>query len=180
MREAVAVARPASGEGGVRLLAYFVAVDGASLDPAGLRGALRSRLPEFLVPAALVELPALPLTPAGKVDRRALAEHGPLPARSPTPSAAPSTPVEEALAEIWAEVLESAGIGVHDDFFDLGGNSLQATQVLLRIMEAFGVELPVRAFFDQPTIAALAFAVAEHLAAGLDGDQLAGLLAEIG
>ena len=178
VREAAAVVR--AGEGGARLLAYVVA-EGGDPDPAGLRAALRSRLPEFMVPAACVVVPALPMTPAGKVDRRALAESGPLPGREPAgPGEAPGTPLEEALAGIWEEVLELRGIGVRDDFFDLGGNSLQATRVLLRIRDTFGVELPVRAFFDDPTIASLGVALAEQLAAGLDGDQLAGLLAEIG
>jgi amino acid adenylation domain-containing protein len=179
VREAVAVVRPEVGGSGARLLAYFVAAEGIPVDPAALRSTLRSRLPEFMVPAACVELAVLPLTPAGKVDRRALAERGPLPARNPPRSEAPSTPAEEALAEIWGQVLETRGIGIHDDFFDLGGNSLQATQVLLRIREAFGVELPVRTFFDQPTIAAVALALAELLAAGLNADQLAGVLAEM-
>jgi amino acid adenylation domain-containing protein len=177
VREA-AVVRP---EGGERLLAYYVADAGASPDPAALRAALRARLPEFLVPAACLELPELPRTPAGKVDRRALAASVPPPARSPSPaSEAPTTPVEAALAAIWSQVLEIDAIGIHDDFFDLGGNSLQATQVLLRIAETFGVDLPVRGFFDHPTLAAQALALAEHLSAGLEGDQLAGLLAEIG
>ncbi|HET9226571.1 MAG TPA: amino acid adenylation domain-containing protein, partial [Thermoanaerobaculia bacterium] len=138
--------------GDARLVAYLA----GSEAPAGeeLRSLLRSVLPEHMVPSAFVALPALPRNPNGKVDRKALAE-----IRPETPAGgrvAPRTPVEELLAAIWSRVLEVEEVGVDDDFFALGGHSLLATQVVTRIREAFGVELPVRAVFQAPTLEAQA------------------------
>ncbi|HYH79361.1 MAG TPA: amino acid adenylation domain-containing protein, partial [Longimicrobium sp.] len=119
---------------------------------------LAARLPEHMVPAHLVALHALPLTANGKVDRAAL----PAPERDAGRAAArtaPRTAAEEAMAAIWREVLGADAVGTDEDFFALGGHSLMATRVIARVREAFGVELPLRAFFDAPTVAALARAV---------------------
>ncbi|HBL32093.1 MAG TPA: non-ribosomal peptide synthetase, partial [Acidobacteria bacterium] len=131
-----------------RLAAYVVP---ASLSPAGLRQALRAVLPPYLIPADLVPLDALPLTPNGKVDRAAL----PAPERE-SDHRAPRTPIETLLAEIWAGVLGVERIGADDDFFALGGHSLLATQVVSRVRDACGVDLPLRALFEASTLAALA------------------------
>ena len=155
--EAVAVVREDDGE--KRLVAYAVVRSGdESADD--LRGFLRERLPTHLVPAAVVTLRELPLSPNGKVDRAAL----PAPTLGAPAGAAvaPRTPVEAAIAAIWAELLPTAqagAFGVEDDFFDLGGHSLLATRVIARLRETLGVELPLRDFFAEPTIAALARAV---------------------
>ncbi|HEX3525994.1 MAG TPA: amino acid adenylation domain-containing protein, partial [Thermoanaerobaculia bacterium] len=118
------------------------------------------KLPEFMLPSAIVALPSLPLTPSGKVDRKALPE----PDSGPAPGfVAPRTAVEEILAEIWSDLLGAAPIGVHDNFFERGGHSLLATQVVSRVRGAFGVELPLRAFFEAPTVTALA--------ASIDGER---------
>ncbi|MFP5287300.1 MAG: amino acid adenylation domain-containing protein, partial [Thermoanaerobaculia bacterium] len=143
VREAVVLAVE-----GTRLAAF---VTGAAPD----RQALRRRLPEALVPSAIVRLQALPLTPNGKVDRKALAR---LAAES-GPAAvwrAPSTPGEMLLAGIWSEVLGTERMGADDDFFALGGHSLLAARVQARVRERLGVELPLSAFFQAPTVAALA------------------------
>jgi len=139
--------------GNPRLVAYVVGGD-----EEGLRRRLRERLPEVMVPAAFVFLPALPLTPNGKVDRAAL----PAPATCPRPAAdgAARTPQEEILAALWGEVLGRAEVGLEEDFFDLGGHSLLATQLVSRVREAFGVELPIRSLFEAPTVRALAREVA--------------------
>ncbi|HEX2092011.1 MAG TPA: condensation domain-containing protein, partial [Longimicrobiaceae bacterium] len=119
---------------------------------AELRGYLGERLPEYMIPAVWVVLEALPLTPNGKLDRGAL----PLPEGTGGGAhVAPRTPTEERLAGIWAEVLGVERVGVHDDFFALGGHSLVATRVISRAREAFRVELPLRALFEAPTVAGL-------------------------
>lgn len=116
---------------------------------------LRQRLPAYMLPTALVVLPAFPLTPNGKVDRRAL----PAPARitnDASPLSLPRDAIEAALAEIWCTFLQLLEVGVHDNFFLLGGHSLLATQIVSRIRETFRVELPLRWLFEAPTIASLA------------------------
>ncbi|HEY0556169.1 MAG TPA: amino acid adenylation domain-containing protein, partial [Thermoanaerobaculia bacterium] len=144
-----------AGTRDLRLAAYVVAAGPGELTAHELRAFLRGRLPEHMVPAWFGFLAAMPLSPGGKIDRRAL----PAPGRDETVStnvaAAPSTPTEELLAGIWAEVL-GVEVGAGDDFFDLGGHSLLIGKVLARVRDAFGVDLPVRAVFEARTLAALA------------------------
>jgi amino acid adenylation domain-containing protein len=151
---------------GLALVAYVTARAGAA-DPDGdgdlatrVRAFARERLPDYMVPAAVVVLDRLPLTPNGKVDRRAL----PAPAVR-TGGAAPRTEVEAALVGIWSQVLGVEGVGVHDNFFDLGGHSLSVTRVVSRIRAEFDVDLPMHAVFESPDVAALA-AVVERMRAG--------------
>ncbi len=154
VRAAAVLAR---GDGASRRLVACVAADGP--DESELRERVAAELPEYMVPWAFDLLDALPLTPNGKVDRAALARR-PLPDRgSRTPQPAPDSHVEQLLAEIWARVLEVDRVGRDDDFFYLGGHSLLATQVVSRVREAFGVELPVHALFETPTVAGLAAAI---------------------
>ncbi|HEX8274758.1 MAG TPA: amino acid adenylation domain-containing protein [Longimicrobiaceae bacterium] len=149
---AVAVRRGAGGE--ARLAGWVVPREGGDAAPAALRAWLRERLPEHMVPSSLTVLESFPLTPNGKLDRAALpAPEGEADDRAWT---APRTPTEEVLAGIWAEVLDVDRVGAHAGFFDLGGHSLLATRVTSRVREAFGVELPLRALFEAPTVAALA------------------------
>ncbi|HEV2735775.1 MAG TPA: amino acid adenylation domain-containing protein, partial [Longimicrobiaceae bacterium] len=152
VREAVVVAREAA-PGDRRLTAYVVGKQGAAPPADELRAHLRARLPEYMLPAAFVALPALPLTAHGKVDRRALP--APEPDAGRHGGEAPRTVTEELLAGIWAELLGGEP-GVHDDFFDLGGHSLLAAQVASRVRAVLGVELPLRALFEAPTVAGLA------------------------
>ena len=130
--------------------------DAASV--SSLRSALRDRLPEHMVPSAFVVLDSLPLGPNGKVDRAAL----PAPEGRPELEqayVAPRTSTEEIVASIWGEVLGLDQVGVHDDFFDLGGHSLLVVQVLTRMQEMFAAEIPVRELFEFPTVAGLALVV---------------------
>ncbi|HVF62094.1 MAG TPA: amino acid adenylation domain-containing protein, partial [Thermoanaerobaculia bacterium] len=151
VRDVVVLARE-DQPGDKRLVAH-VASGGAALDLADLRAHLARRLPDYMVPAAFVVLDALPLTPNGKVDRKALSA----PAAGPVErAAAPRTPAEELVAGIWADVLRRTDVGPEDDFFALGGHSLLATQVVSRVREVFGVELPLRKVFELPTVAGLA------------------------
>ena len=143
--------------GDKRLVAYLVAVPGQDLDTANVKTWLKDLLPDYMVPSAFVVLERLPLTPSGKVARRLL----PVPDYADTSLAyvGPSTPVEEVLAPIWADVLKLPRVGVHDDFFELGGHSLMATQLISRIRDALGVELPLKLIFRNPSIALLANAI---------------------
>ncbi|MEW6074536.1 MAG: amino acid adenylation domain-containing protein [Planctomycetota bacterium] len=166
VRQALAVAIDEERGGGKRLAAYVVPAPGAKPTPASLAAYLRARSPEYLVPAAFVVLDALPLTAGGKVDRRAL----PAPAAAAETAAAdrvaPRNEIEEILAAQWAEVLELPRVGVHDDFFRLGGHSLLATVLGARISRLFGVDLPLRVFFQSPTVAAIGTLVARERAGG--------------
>ncbi|HMG51985.1 MAG TPA: amino acid adenylation domain-containing protein, partial [Kofleriaceae bacterium] len=135
--------------------ATTAAAAAAAIDPAQLRAHLKDHLPDYMVPAAFVALPGFPLTANGKIDRKALP--APEPAVDHLPEAgAPRSPVEAALADIWRDVLRLPRVGVHDNFFALGGHSLIATQVTSRIRSTLRVELLVRALFEAPTIAELA------------------------
>ncbi|HEY3571702.1 MAG TPA: amino acid adenylation domain-containing protein [Thermoanaerobaculia bacterium] len=151
--------------GDPRLVAYVV----GEAAPEALRAGLRDRLPDYMVPAAFVMLPAFPLIANGKVDRRALPapEHQ----RAEGSYQAPRTPAEEVLAGLWAELLGLERAGADDDFFELGGHSLLATRVMSRLRGAFGVELPLRDLFEAPTPAGLAARIEAARRAG------AGLLA---
>ncbi len=154
VREAVVMAR-VDGEGDARLVAYVVA-GAAALPAAELRTFLEDRLPEHMVPAAFVALAALPLTSNGKVDRRALADVAPGVEATAAPDyVAPRGPVEEALAEIFGELLAIPRVGAHDGFFDRGGHSLLAAQAVARIRAVLGVDLPLRAIFEAPSPAEL-------------------------
>ncbi|HET7462054.1 MAG TPA: amino acid adenylation domain-containing protein, partial [Longimicrobium sp.] len=165
IREAAVAARETDA-GDRRLAAYWVPVEGAvEPDAAALRAHLKALLPEYMVPSAYVRLERLPLTANGKLDRRALPE--PAPAAADSRRAAPGTPTEEIVAQIWAEVLRLDSVGVDDDFFALGGHSLLATRLLSRVQNALGVVLPLRAVFEGPTVAQLAARVEEMRRAGL-------------
>jgi amino acid adenylation domain-containing protein len=150
VREAVVVVQ---GEGVDRYLTAFV-VPPIPEGFAGLREHLRGRLPEAMVPAAYVFLETMPLSPNGKADRKVLSRIEP--ERVAGPWTAPRTSTEERLAAIWAGLLGVEHVGENDSFFDLGGHSLMGTRVVSRVREAFGVELPLNALFEAPTVAAFA------------------------
>ncbi|MFJ6623661.1 amino acid adenylation domain-containing protein [Kitasatospora sp. NPDC091335] len=161
---AAAVAVRLTAVGDKQLVGYVVPEGEAAPTGAQLRAYLRERLPDHLVPTAFVTLAGLPLTPNGKVDRAAL----PAPAAGgAAPEAVARTPLEEAVAAIWTELLGVHPIGVDDDFFELGGHSLLATQVATLLGDRFPVALPARAVFDEPTVARLAGrlqrAITEHV-----------------
>jgi amino acid adenylation domain-containing protein len=173
VREAVVVAREDGGE--KRLVGYVVAE--GKVTAGELKDHVRKRLPDYMVPSALVLLEKLPLTPNGKVDRKAL----PAPETSAANEfVAPQTDIEELLAGIWAEVLNVSRVGIHDNYFKMGGHSLLAIRVVSRIREAFQVDLPISSIFEAPTIAGLADAIERQLILEIDQltDSEAAALAE--
>ena len=148
---------------GERRLVGYVARNENGLEGGtrALREYLRSRLPEYMVPKAIMEMECLPLTPNGKLDRRALARIVPKEQRDEKIYVAPRTPEEEALAKIWAELLHLEQVGIDDNFFELGGHSLLAMQQISRVRKIFDVELAVRELFETRTLAGLAGRIAE-------------------
>ncbi|MEA2693226.1 MAG: hypothetical protein QOJ16_2613, partial [Acidobacteriota bacterium] len=163
VRQAVVAALPEPGaEGALRLIAWYLPAADVSLTPGELRDFLRQRLPEAFIPSQFAGVESFPLTPSGKIDRRALT----VPALSGGSGAEfvpPRNEVEALVAGIWAGLLGLERVGVRDSFFDLGGHSLLATQVMSRLRVGLGVELPLRALFEGPTVEALARSVERAL-----------------
>ncbi|HKH45137.1 MAG TPA: amino acid adenylation domain-containing protein [Thermoanaerobaculia bacterium] len=161
-----AVLAPADAQGERRLVAFVV----GQAAPEALRELLKRRLPEYMVPTAFAFLDALPLTPSGKLDRRALSQKAGLAAGDEgSVGEAPRTPVEQVVAAIWTDLLGVERVGRRDGFFDRGGHSLLAARVCARLRDAFGVEVPVRELFEEPTVAGLAARVESALWAGRGG-----------
>lgn len=192
VQDAVVVAREEPA-GAQRLVAYLVRKDGfrPSIPPGAAaappltaggrrsatwaaetipdwRGYLKNRLPEYMLPAAFVELEQIPLTPNGKVDRRALPEPEIVRSEEGMPIAA-RTALEETLVRIWSDVLGVAELGVQDNFFALGGHSLLAVRLYARVRDQLGLELPLRSLFEEPTVAEMAARI-ENMAWALQQD----------
>ncbi|GAB3390083.1 non-ribosomal peptide synthetase [Lysobacter fragariae] len=165
--------------GDKRLVAYVTARDAVTTPcSALLRAFIRERLPDYMVPSACVVLDRLPMTPNGKVDRRAL----------PAPEAesveadryvGPRSPEEETLAALWAQVLGVPRVGIHDSFFDLGGHSLLATQLITRVQKAFGGDVALRLLFEAPSVAAFAEHLVQQRMSSVDADALADMLDQL-
>ncbi|MFG2622725.1 amino acid adenylation domain-containing protein [Streptomyces sp. NPDC048507] len=151
--------------GDQRLVAYVVPADapaaGGGPDPAALTALARERLPEYMVPSAVIALPELPVTPSGKLDRKALPAPGHTEAAA---GRAPSTPREEVLCRLFADLLGVDEVGVDADFFDHGGHSLLATRLIGRIRTALGVDVKVTTVFRHPTVAQLAVQIGDAAA----------------
>lgn len=179
VREAAVVAQELGG--GKELVTFVVPTSPDAVTPQALRTYLADRLPEYMIPAFVTFCPGLPLTPSGKVDRKALPQidhHRPLSQKEYTPA---QTPDQALLVALWEDVLGVHPIGIHDNFFDLGGHSLKATQVVARIRNTANKDLSLSTFFEAPTISQLALSLnASHqstlppLVAG-SGDTLAPL-----
>jgi aryl carrier-like protein len=169
----------ASGNGNRRLVAYAEVAEGEALGIGEVRRFLRAKLPDSMLPAAFVPLERLPLNPSGKVDRRALPDpSGARPALE-TEYAAPREGREAALAALWREVLGVERVGVHDNFFDLGGHSLLLMRLQGRIAAETGIDLPVLELFEHPTVASLARRLDER-GAGSEEDGEAASVADTG
>src|SRR6185312_6625083 len=124
---------------------------------------LQERLPEYMVPSSFVELEAVPLTPNGKVDRRALPDPNSRERERNEEAAVARSPIEEVLATIWTEMLGRSVVGIHENFFELGGHSILATQLVSRVRTVLQVDLPLRSLFEAPTVAGLAERVEQAL-----------------
>ncbi|MEO8191049.1 MAG: amino acid adenylation domain-containing protein [Acidobacteriota bacterium] len=155
-----AVRQDSTGE--PRLIAYVVPEENQSPGALVLRPFLESRLPAFMVPAAFVHLAALPLTPSGKVDRKALPDAESIRPELTRQFVPPATRTEEAFTKTWQDVLKLDRVGIDDDFFELGGHSLLLIQVSSRIRASLGVEVPLRSFFEMPTVRQLAGLIDER------------------
>ncbi|WP_107805968.1 non-ribosomal peptide synthetase [Nodularia spumigena] len=177
IKQAVVMAR--EDEPGQKLLVAYLVAQNNVLTPSSLRNFLKSKLPDYMIPAAFVFLENLPLTPNGKINRRAL----PIPDHTQRnleiDFVPPSTDTEKELADIWTEVLKLKQVGINDNFFELGGHSLLATQAISRLREVFSLDFPLRYLFENPTIAELAQKVIEQQIEQAENDELARILAEV-
>ncbi len=163
-----------------KLLAAYIVPSGQPAPTiTALRRFLAEKLPDYMIPSAFVMLNALPLTPAGKIDRKALPFPSSARPELDTSFVAPTTPVEEELAKIWAEVLSLDQVGIQGNFFDLGGHSLLATQVISRVINTFKVELPIKSLFESPTVIDMAAIILQNMAKQARGEELARMLAEL-
>ncbi|MFK0101863.1 amino acid adenylation domain-containing protein [Streptomyces sp. NPDC091040] len=138
--------------GDKRLVGYVVAGPGVPIDASAVRAHVAQRLPEYMVPSAVVGLDALPITPTGKLDRRALPVPGPAPREA---GRAPRDEREEKLCGLFAEILGLESVGIDDDFFDLGGHSLMVTRLISRVRSVLSAELTIKTVFESPTVATL-------------------------
>ncbi|HEU4733887.1 MAG TPA: amino acid adenylation domain-containing protein [Kofleriaceae bacterium] len=176
--EAVVVAREASS-GQRSLVAYIVPAAGSGVDATALRSFVQARLPEFMVPSAFVIVDALPLTPSGKVDRRALAAR-PLARPELLETSAPlEAGLEREIARIWSSLLETDGIQPDDDFFALGGHSILATRLVSQLRSELHVELPLQAIFEHTTVAAQAHQLVKAWIDQLPRGNVVALLNEV-
>ncbi|MCY8340416.1 lichenysin non-ribosomal peptide synthetase LicA [Bacillus haynesii] len=157
--KAVVLTRHATG-GSLEVCAYVVPKQGEKIHLQVLREHLSKHLPDYMIPSCFVELDEIPLTASGKVDRKALLRHE-VSVSGTAEYAAPRNEYEEKMVGIWQEVLGAEQVGIHDQFFDLGGHSLKAMTMLAKIHKAFGVEVPLQILFEKPTVAALSDFVSE-------------------
>ena len=177
VKEAVIV--PVEGvSGGLGLAAYIVPARKAPT-ARELRRILATKLPDYMMPATFMILDALPQTPSGKVDRKALPAPFKCRPELDSPFAEPRTPFEETLVEIWSQILGLNGLGIHDNFLELGGDSLLASQVVSRVVKTFQVDLPLRLLFESPTVADMAVAITQNRAKKAEQEDLDRMLAEL-
>jgi acyl-coenzyme A synthetase/AMP-(fatty) acid ligase/acyl carrier protein len=162
-----------------RLIAYYVAAQGEHPSNKTLRQDLEEVLPRFMVPSLFIKLDAFPLTVGGKLDYEALPSPGSERPVTDRQYVSPRTPMEESLATIWEEVLGLDRVGVHDDFRDLGGNSLMAGQVISRVIQEFRVELPLRSLMEAPTIADMVLLIVGNQAGEMSPEDLEKMLQEL-
>ena len=177
---AAAVTAREDAGGDKRLVGYYVPRAGAKPTVSGLRRYLSARLPHYMLPTAFVEMAAMPMTPNGKLDRAALPEPGHGRPALESEYAAPDGPVAEAIAAIWSEVLDVTPVGAKDRFDELGGHSLRASMVVVRILDRLGVEVEMKELASAGTVEELAALVVERLADAAGAQDLEAMLDEPG
>ena len=162
-----------------RLTAYIVPTKMPGLTVSALRSALAAKLPDYMIPSAFVMLDKFPVIGIGKIDRAAL----PLPDNGrpalDLPYVPPRSSIEVELTRIWSAVLAVDRVGIHDNFFDLGGHSLTASRVISRVIQTFQLELPIKALFDAPTVAEMAAVIEAHQGKKVGEADLERMLAEL-
>jgi amino acid adenylation domain-containing protein len=176
--EAVVIARE-DNPGDKYLVAYIVPVRNTAPSVSEVRGFVEQKLPPHMVPSRFVILDALPVTPNGKVNRKALPDPGKSRPDLDTPFVSPRIPVEQELSQIWGEVLSLDHVGIHDNFFELGGHSLAATRVVSQVIKKYQVEIPLQALFQSPTVAQMAAVITENQANSLDEQEMNRILTEL-
>jgi acyl carrier protein len=162
-----------------RLVAYLVPASRTGATGSALRRSLSEKLPEYMIPSTFVLLDALPLATNGKVDRSALPPPALVRPGLDTPFVSPQTPFEESVAAIWAEILGVDRVGIHDNFLDLGGDSLLATQIISRVYKTFQHQVPLPLFFGSATVAAMAALIAQYTEQNLTERELERVLDEL-
>jgi acyl carrier protein len=176
VKEAVVAA---AGDDDKRLIAYIAAKPRQTLNIKELRNSVKAMLPDHMMPAAFVALDALPVNPNGKVDRRSLPEPANTRPDVSTLYVAPRTPMEEELARIWGEVLCVDRVGIHDNFFDLGGHSLAATRVVSRVIRSLGVDMRAQSLLQAATVADMAAAILQAKVKTIGQEDAASILSEL-
>jgi amino acid adenylation domain-containing protein len=162
------------------LIAYVLQEPNSGLrDPKELRGFLKRRLPDYMIPAFFVGLDTLPLTANGKLDRKALPAPDIARLQATQDYVAPRDSTEQVLASLWSMLLKVDEVGIHEDFFELGGHSLTATRLVAHISREFGVEIPLRAIFENPTIESLAIQIAEKRAGSVASEDVEDILRDL-
>jgi natural product biosynthesis luciferase-like monooxygenase protein len=177
LQSAVILQEDARGD--KRLIAYAVFEPGTSLTVSAMREFLKDRLPDYLIPAALMQLDVMPLTPNGKIYRKGLPVVVEIKGERERALEPPRNRVEEALSWMWAEILGVEEVGIHDDFFESGGHSILASQLVSRVRETFHIELSLRTFFDAPTIARLAGIMVGDAEQAIRVERIAELLRDV-
>ena len=178
IREAVVVARQ-DCPGQQRLVAYIVVTGKGLPNISQLRSTLLDKLPEYMLPSAFIMLDALPVLPNGKLDRRGLPAPGTARPELENAFTSPRTPVEQALVEIWSDGLSLDQVGIHDNFLELGGDSLFAGQVISRVIKTFRVELPLRFLLEAPTVGDMAVVIGQNQMKQAGQEDLDRMLAEL-
>jgi acyl carrier protein len=179
VRETAVLAK-SDAQGNKRLVAYVVTQPGQTADALALRAFLKDRLPEYMVPALVMLLDEMPLTPSGKINRRGLPEPDESARAVVQEFVEPRTAVEAIVAKVWGEILGVERVGVNDNFFDLGGHSLLATQVISRLKSSFKIDLPLRSLFESPTVAELAAEIVALEKQPGQAEKMAGVLQKLG